>query len=303
MSRKHRTKVHLMNKKFKRIPVIRQFSRIGYRYIYRPLRAQFDRVTLLRLANSTDPQAREIFHALQKLKGYIPQNEINLIARIEEERERLLICDEPLVDNSQYEPGLYDKGKTVRSVCKASKSPKPLLLMYMLILAIKPSKIIELGTNLGISSAYLATALKLNGQNGRLITLEASPYRLRLAKQVHKNLGLKNITYIQGLFSETLSNILNDIGPVDFAFIDGHHQYQPTLDYFHKIWDYSIKKNMVFIFDDIRWSKGMKRAWSKIKADDRIGLSIDLVKIGICVGTQKPLYKKHRYQPLFSPLS
>ena len=42
---------------------------------------------------------------------------------------------------------------------------------------------------------------------------------------------------------------------MDLACIDGHHQYQPPLDYFEALWRYS-RQTAIFVFDDIRWSEG-----------------------------------------------
>ena len=50
--------------------------------------------------------------------------------------------------------------------------------------AFAPAAVIELGTNVGISSAYIAAGLK----DGILTTLESSAHRLRLAQDLHGDL-------------------------------------------------------------------------------------------------------------------
>lgn len=284
----------------KKLPVIGPLSKAAYHYIYQPTK---DRYALRKLAHVDSEQGRTIAQVLRQLKGSIPQTEQHLIAGLEDERRRMLLCEEPLVNGSLDKPGPYDEGSTVQDACRVSKSPKPSLLMYLLIRAFKPLKVIELGTNVGISSAFQATALKLNAQGGRLVTLEASPYRLRLAKELHRNLDLDNVTYIQGLFSDTLNTTLSDFGPVDFAFVDGHHQYQPTLDYYQAIWEHSTRASTLFVFDDIEWSDGMKQAWSDIQADNKTGLSVDLGSMGLCVGAQEPSSQHHLFGPLYSTFS
>ena len=164
------------------------------------------------------------------------------IHAIEQERRRMLNDDSPLIDGSEAEPGLYDKGQTIGAVTKVSKSPRGALLLYQFIREFRPQLVVELGTNVGISAAYQAAALNENANGGRLVTLEASPYRLRLAKSLHAKLGLENISYVQGLFSDTLQPALAEHGhQVDLAYIDGHHQYQPTLDYFEALWRYPVR--------------------------------------------------------------
>ena len=53
-----------------------------------------------------------------------------------------------------------------------------------------------------------------------------------------------------GLFADTLEQVLQESEPIDYAFIDGHHLYQPTLDYFNMIWGYARDK-AIFVFDNI----------------------------------------------------
>jgi predicted O-methyltransferase YrrM len=158
--------------------------------------------------------------------------------------------------------------------------------MYLLVREFQPAQAIELGTNVGISSAYQAAGLQTNA-SGRLVTLEASPYRLRLAKELHGRVGLRALDYRQGLFTETLDDAVADFGPFDFVFIDGHHQYEPTLDYFERVWRRS-HDDALFVFDDIRWSEGMQRAWAKLQADPRVALALDLYTVGVCVVAREP---------------
>jgi predicted O-methyltransferase YrrM len=142
--------------------------------------------------------------------------------------------------------------------------------------------VIELGTNVGISSAYLAAGLVCSGVEGRVLTLDSSAYRQRLARQVHDAAGLSNVSYAQGLFVDTLAPSLRELGEVDLAFIDGHHLYQPTLDYFEQILAYAAP-DAVLVFDDIHWSDEMKAAWDRLRSDERLGLTVDLETIGLGV--------------------
>jgi predicted O-methyltransferase YrrM len=167
-------------------------------------------------------------------------------------------------------------------------------MLYALVRVYRPRLILELGTNVGISSSYLASAQQFNGGSGRLITCEASPNRIRLARHNHRSLGLTNTEIVEGLFSDTLDSVLESCGEIDFAFIDGHHQYQPTLDYFDKIYSHS-SLNAVFVFDDIRWSEGMTRAWNEIVADRRLEVCFDLTKWGL--GVRDPLHLSPRGAP------
>jgi hypothetical protein len=37
------------------------------------------------------------------------------------------------------------------------------------------------------------------------------------------------------------------------------------------------------VFDDVSWSRGMAKAWERIRSDERVSLSVDLFQIGLCV--------------------
>lgn len=248
---------------------------------------------LSRLADIPDPIGKRLSHILRKVRSNEIGESEKVVAEIEAKRHELLCCNEPLINNDNIEPGLYDNGQTIRSVCAVSKSQDHATLLHLLIREFQPLKALELGTNIGISSSYQAAALKMNGQ-GQLTTLEVSPFRMQAAKDLHDSMGLENVTYACGLFSETLDKVLEELESVDYAFIDGHHQMQATLDYFDKIWDHT-SDNAIVVFDDIRWSGGMKRAWHKLKQDIRIKIAVDLDKMGICVTTRDlPLDKRYK---------
>lgn len=243
-------------------------------------------------------QLQDMVHQLKRGLSSLPKNESDLIIKIENERKRLQNINGPLNDESLGDGGLYDKGITIQRACEASKPVKPALMPYLLTRAIKPNNTIELGTNVGISSAYIGAALKTNDNNGKIVTLDASLYRQRLAKEVHSNIGLDNISYVDGLFSDTLIESLNPIGSIDLAFIDGHHQYQPTLDYFEKILQFS-NPNTVFVFDDIRWTEGMQKAWEEIRNDERLGIVLDFHSVGICMLRKKEMSQRFVFDPIY----
>lgn len=122
----------------------------------------------------------------------------------------------------------------------------------------------------------------LLNQGGQLVTLEASRVRLDLARDLIGDFEFDNVVLVPGYFADTLAPTLEDYGPIDFAFIDGHHQEAATLAYFDTLCRH-IRSGAVLVFDDIRWSEGMLRAWNSIAADDRVNLAVDLGRIGIAL--------------------
>jgi predicted O-methyltransferase YrrM len=138
-------------------------------------------------------------------------------------------------------------------------------LLHYLIRTQKPAKALELGSCVGISGSYIASALAANGQ-GHLWTIEGSPGIAKLSKQTFEQLSLQQwATSVVGPFNQTLVRTLKN-GLFGFAFIDGHHDGDATIDYFDQIKP-MLTKDAVVIFDDIDWSTDMARAWSEIQRD------------------------------------
>jgi hypothetical protein len=172
--------------------------------------------------------------------------------------------------------------RTVREVCLSNSKPYFWsFFLFKLIRELKPSTCLELGTCLGISAAFQATALKLN-QSGQLITLEGSEMLASLAKEGFQLLNLDNVQVVVGRFQDTLNQVLHQNTPIDYAFIDGHHDEKATWAYYEQILPFLAAKS-VLVFDDISWSTGMQRAWQKIETDPRVKFSLDLSQVGVCI--------------------
>lgn len=250
------------------------------------------------IAASPYEQGRGIAQALQVLDKPLTEAERTDIDRIERIRERYLAMSDPLVDGSLGEGGPYDVGVSVKEAFGVSKPPRSALFLYLLVRALRPRTVLELGTNTGMSSSFIASALRRNG-TGTVLTLDGSAYRQKLARKVHQELELTNVSYGLGLFTESLDPALASMPLVDLVFIDGHHQYQPTLDYYEK-----IRKNAnlatTFVFDDIRWSEGMIRAWKELQVHPTTGLAVDLNSVGITTLKNSAIPGVHVMDELFT---
>lgn len=192
---------------------------------------------------------------------------------IEARRAAMLNDTRPLADGSHGPAGSHDH-RTVASACGASKPASAARVLHALVKEFQPQTVLELGTNVGISSSYLAAA------GGKVTTLEASKYRLDHARKLHSDLGLKNVEYVQGEFADTLADAVRRLAPVDLAFIDGHHKYEPTIRYFEAIRE-GASPDCVFVFDDIRHSPEMERAWAELKPLFRVTAECKGMGIGM----------------------
>ena len=165
----------------------------------------------------------------------------------------------------------------ISNIAKRSlKGRKEAQLLFKITDFLKPQSILELGTSLGISCAYLAHTNK----NARVYSLEGNAGIIKEAKQLFQRLQLKNITIIEGNIDESLAIALQQTDQVDFAFIDANHRKEPCLRYFNQIM-HKTHNDSAIIVDDIHWSFEMEEAWKDLKADPRVKVSLDLFHFGI----------------------
>ena len=87
--------------------------------------------------------------------------------------------------------------------------------MYNLVLISKAKNILEVGMSNGYSTIWLAEAVKKN--KGKVITIEKSDYKVKMAKENFQRAKLKNIKIIHG---DALKEIPKLKEKYDFMFID-----------------------------------------------------------------------------------
>jgi len=247
---------------------------------------------LAQLAQSADPAARQVAAALD---GRLDAQERAWSDRIEALRARLLASDAEvgIIDFGAGDPGLELSGGTmaagrvetrrIADICRsAAKPPVWARILLRLVREFRPERCLELGTSLGVSAAYQAAALELNG-SGRLVSLEGAPALVEVAWRHLEELGLApRVSLFAGRFRDTLGGVLASEAPIDYAFVDGHHDGDATIAYFEQLLP-AAADGAVFVFDDISWSRGMQQAWRTVSAHPRVRLPVDLFKVGVCV--------------------
>jgi predicted O-methyltransferase YrrM len=126
--------------------------------------------------------------------------------------------------------------------------------MFRTVNHFRANNIIELGTSLGITTAYLASA----NLNGNVYTFEGAKQVAAIAKQTFDSLSINNIQVIEGNFDDTLQKQLNKMSCVDFAFVDGNHRKKPTIQYFEQLLEKSTESS-VFILTIYTGAKKWKK--------------------------------------------
>ena len=164
----------------------------------------------------------------------------------------------------------------------SSKSPALAALLFSLVRQQRPLSCVEMGTCVGVSGSYIAAALKLNGC-GKLVTLEGGEALADVARRNFSALSLEGIAQVVvGPFHETLAQAFMAASPIDFIFIDGHHDEDATKNYLAMALPY-LAPMSVAVFDDINWSDGMKRAWSSVMTAPQCMAHFSLRDFGIAV--------------------
>ena len=165
-------------------------------------------------------------------------------------------------------------------------------LLNRLVKYFQPEHILELGTSLGIGTAYLASA----NDDAKVVSVEGSPETAALARQNLQKLGITNVEVEVGNFDVVLPAIISAQPRLDFVFFDGNHRKEPTLDYFNQCLA-KAHGDTVFVFHDIHWSAGMEEAWEEIKAHPRVKVTVDLFFSGLVFF--KPELTKQHYRLRF----
>nr|WP_294876591.1 class I SAM-dependent methyltransferase [uncultured Pedobacter sp.] len=209
---------------------------------------------------------------------------------IEAQRKKLF-NDDSLVTVTDLGAGSHlnkNRTKKVSQIAKnALKNPALAQLIYRLAKDNNPKSIIELGTCLGITTAYLSKACP----EADVITIEGCPETANVAHNNFKELDLENVELQVGNFDVLLPEVIAKAEQLDFVYIDGNHRKEATLNYFNWCLP-KIHENSLLIFDDIYWSKGMKEAWQEIKNHPEVVVTIDLFWIGL-VYFRKGQAKEH----------
>ena len=200
---------------------------------------------------------------------------------VEQLRARLIRDHTPLQVEDMGAGSAYKTTTHTRTVAaiakKAAKPPRLGQLLHRFARHYQPATILELGTSLGISTAYLATG----APNAAVYSVEGAPEVAAVAERNLRSLQLSPAV-LTGSFDEQLPSLLRRIAPIDLAFIDGNHRLEPTLGYFNALLPH-LSPSSTLIFDDIHWSAEMEAAWAAIKADPRVLLTIDIFFLGFVI--------------------
>ncbi len=149
-------------------------------------------------------------------------------------------------------------------------------LIYRLATYCESTRIIELGTSLGITSLYLSEV-----SDATVYTFEGSHAIANVALTNFEYLDRKNIHLIEGNIDTTLAIYLEDnLTKVGLVLIDANHRYESTVRYFGMLMKRCNEKSVIVI-DDIHLSSEMEKAWRELKEHSLVYGSVDLFRYGV----------------------
>ena len=212
------------------------------------------------------------------------------------ERRRALLADCPdMLDVVDYGSSGSPTGTHVqRRVCDIVKGhlerPQVGQMLFRLVNFMgqqekRPLELLELGTSLGITTAYIASADSRN----RVMTMEGSEAVLRIAQGNWKALKLENIEWVAGNIDDTLYKHAR--ARLDLAYVDANHTYEATMRYSDYLLPRMTEKGVI-VLDDIHHSREMERAWTELKNNKRVTTSMDLYHVGLLF-TDTHYLKRH----------
>lgn len=224
------------------------------------------------------------------------ENSFYCFRTIEGKRAMLKACTDE-IDVMDYGSAGSPEGEVIhRRVCdiaqKQLERPKMGQLLFRIVHFMggeekRALEILELGTSLGVTTAYLASVSSKN----RVMTMEGSEEVLKIAQGVWRSLVLENIEYVQGAIDTTLYKYARE--RLDVVFVDANHTYEATKRYVDFLLPRMNEKGVIVI-DDIYYSPEMQRAWEEIKADSRVTTTIDVYHAGLVF--VDPHYLKRHYR-------
>lgn len=166
--------------------------------------------------------------------------------------------------------------RTVGQIARGSATaPAQAAFLQRLATHLKCRNILELGTNLGLTTAYLASA----GHAERTLSIEGDA---DLAKMAAANLAKLDVAAEVrcGNFDDLLEPALRELQSPDLVYVDGNHRKSPTLRYFDTITQYASENTLV-VLGDIHWSCEMEEAWEAVQRSEAATVTIDLFYFGL----------------------
>jgi predicted O-methyltransferase YrrM len=190
------------------------------------------------------------------------------VRRIERARRAMLASEEPL-DGPRQTVG--------EATCEASNPRVIGELLHWLVRESDAHSAVELGTCMGFSAAYIASALPADG---RLLTLDRVDDFVRRAKQLLAETGLADRVEVRKADFRSIDLRSATGERFDLAYKDGAHNAGATLEFLRECpaW---CRPGALVLMDDLDHGGGMDTAWAEGTAGPAFAGALSLGRTGI----------------------
>lgn len=144
-------------------------------------------------------------------------------------------------------------------------------LLYLLARAIGAKQIVEYGTSFGVSTLYLAAAVRDQGE-GRVVGSEMEAAKRAAALANLEEAGLASWAEVRG--GDARASLAAIEGPIDLLFLDGWSAlYLPML----KLLEPKLRKGALVVADDIKlFRKSLAGYLDHVRANENGYTSVEL---------------------------
>ena len=166
-----------------------------------------------------------------------------------------------------------------------SINPRRGTFLHGLVYFSSAQRVLELGTGLGLSGMYIARALldSFPVRTCLFLTIEQNRQAATIADDNFYQLGFNDfVRVVDGAIMDELPAALEELTPVQLAYLNGDHDGGRTLHYVSQI-KAKMRPGGLIVLDDIRASSGMAQAWKTIQKMPRVAATVDLWWWGIVV--------------------
>lgn len=195
------------------------------------------------------------------------------------------------IDESVLLPSIHGNGNETLTLYEALKKkaikPKNGALLIRMANYFKPRNILQVGESCGFSTLYLAAF----SSDVQVIVLEEHPGRASLCRTVFEKHKAKNIELHEGTYSQTLPATLQEMGKLDFIYLDFLNSLELNIYVIEQCLPY-LHDESVLIVAGIKSSKEKKEFWKNLCFRPEVSVTVDVFEFGFAFFNKK-LHKRN----------
>ena len=233
------------------------------------------------------PSQIKLFRKLRYRKGFGVHSPFayNLITKVIEEKSPYYVFED--IENFRKE--LLTCSNPVKTITEQETQSKNYgALLFRLVHFLKSRTILQIGSSTGLMSLYLALPLR---KSSDCYSLEERKGILENISSFIEKYSLNNLHLMEDEYCVSLNHLKQKIASFDLIFINMMGDPEKTRKAL-SITETFIYKNTLMIIDNIRSNKAMKSLWQEIKNRQDVGLTIDLISLGL-VFFNTEFHKQH----------